>query len=457
MAESPAPATVLDLFKVHPSPETAPAPDMTLPLVHFDITWLHFHRVQRLLFFDSPCSKTRFLQSLVPELRRSLAHALARFLPLAGKIVHPLDDAGRPSIRFSPGDSVPLTVAECYSDFDHLTGDHPRLSDEFYPFVPELPPATRSENEVVIPALSLQVTLFPGHGLCLGFTNHHAAGDASSIVRFIKSWAAANKLGTGGASAAELTPYYDRSTVADPDGLDRIYWDLIGKSRAVESPPLTFPLHKLRRTFILTGDHVRLLKAAVLSQLPAARHVTTFTVACALAWSCLLRADPPAADDEPEYMGFAADCRSRLNPPLPAAYFGNCLAFVLAESRHGLLRAGGVEGLAHAAEAIGSAVQRTVYNEKGILDGAEGWPAGYGKLIGKRLFGVAGSPRFDLYDVDFGWGPPKKFESPSIDADTSMSLCKSRDFEGGLEIGLSRPKNVLEAFAANFEEQLRNL
>ncbi|CAA0825095.1 Coumaroyl-CoA\\x3aanthocyanidin 3-O-glucoside-6-O-coumaroyltransferase 1 [Striga hermonthica] len=455
MAESPAPATVLDIFEVHPSPEIAPATEMTLPLVHFDIIWLHFHRVQRLLFFDFPCSKTRFLQSLVPDLRRSLAHTLGRFLPLAGKIVHPLDDAGRPSIRFSPGDSVPLTVSECSSDFDHLTGDHPRLSDEFYPFVPVLPSATRSENEVVIPALALQVTLFPGRGLCLGITNHHAAGDASSIVRFIKSWAATNS-----ASAAELTPYYDRSAVADPEGLDRIYWDLIRTSRAVESPPLTFPLHKLRRTFILTGDDVRRLKAAVLAQLPTARHVSTFSVACALAWSCLVRADPPppaAADEEPEYMGFPADCRSRLNPPLPAAYFGNCLAFVKAESSHGLLRAGGVEGLAHAAEAIGSAVQRTVYNEKGILDGAEGWPAGYGKLIGKRLFGVAGSPRFDLYEVDFGWGRPRKFESPSIDADTSMSMCKSRDFEGGLEIGLSRPEKVLEAFAANFEEQLRNL
>ncbi|KAL6536875.1 hypothetical protein OROHE_012459 [Orobanche hederae] len=451
MAESPSTAvTVIDRFDIHPLPKTEA--DLIQPLLHFDITWLYFHPVQRLLFFDYPCSKPQFVETLVPKLKESLLETLNHFLPLAGNIVHPLN-SGRPFIRFSGCDSLTLTIAECSSDFNHLTGDHPRVADEFYDCVPQLPPAKHSPNDVVFPVLALQITLFPDHGLCLGFTNHHAIGDASTIVRFIKAWASVSK--SGGDEKLiddKLLPYYDRTSVEDPEGLDKIYWNLIKRSRAVESPPISFPLSKLRRTFVLTKDDVQKLKNSILKKRQG-EHITTFTVTCALVWACLVKAETEEVeDDEPEYFGFAADCRGRLKPPLPVEYFGNCLAFVKAETKHGLLK--GNEGFLFAAECIGKAIQKTVYNEKGILDGAENWPLEFGKLIGKRLFGVAGSPRFDLYDVDYGWGKPKKFESASIDRDTSMSLCKSRDIEGGLEIGLSRPQKNLDAFAAILSEQL---
>ncbi|KAH6795449.1 hypothetical protein C2S51_036435 [Perilla frutescens var. frutescens] len=454
MAENPPSAAVLEHCSIHPSPESTA--ELTLPLIHFDISWLYFHPVHRLLFFDFPCSKSQFLESIVPAMKQSLTRTLNHFLPLAGQIVQPLN-SGRPFSRFAPGDSVPLTIAECDKDFAELTGNHPRVADEFYGCVPHLPPAKHSPSDVVSPVLALQITLFPDHGVCLGFTNHHAIGDASSIVRFIKAWAAVNRHG-GEAKLIEeasLLPVYDRTAVADPDGLDSIYWDIMKQSRAIESLPVSFPLNKHRATFVLSGDDVQKLKNHLQKNRPELR-ATAFTAVCALAWVSLVRAEAePVADDEPEYFAFAADCRGRLKPPLPAAYFGNCVAFVKAETAHGLLRGG--DGLAAAAESIAEAIQRTVYNEKGILDGAEKWPMTFGKLIGKRLFGVAGSPRFDLYDVDYGWGRPKKLESPSIDSDTSMSLCKSRDFEGGMEIGLSRPKKLLDAFATIFAESLNNL
>ncbi|KAK6120613.1 hypothetical protein DH2020_045646 [Rehmannia glutinosa] len=455
MAETPTPAVVLERCDIQPSPDTAA--ELTRPIIHFDMPWFYFHPVQRLLFFDLPCSKPQFLETIVPKLKESLTQTLNHFLPLAGNIIQPLDSGG-PFFRFSVGDSVSLTIAESSSDFNHLTGNHPRVSDEFYACVPQLPPAKHSSNDIVFPVLALQITLFPDHGVCFGFTNHHAIGDASSIVRFIKAWASVNKFGHDAKLIDDkLVPYYDRTAVEDPEGLDKIYWNLIKRSRVVESPPISFPLNKLRQTFVITKDEVQKLKNFVQEKRPG-KHITSFTVTCAMVWVCLLKTEAETetvADDEPEFFGFPADCRGRLNPPLPAAYFGNCLAFVKAESTHGLLK--GNDGFVTAAECIGEAIQRTVYNEKGILDGAENWPLEFGKLIGKRLFGVAGSPRFDLYDADYGWGRPKKFESPSIDGDTSMSLCKSRDFEGGLEIGLSRPEKDLSAFAAIFTEQLGKL
>ncbi|KAL0354192.1 UNVERIFIED_CONTAM: Phenolic glucoside malonyltransferase 1 [Sesamum angustifolium] len=426
--ENPMAAALIERCEIAPSPDTVA--ELTLPLLHFDITWLYFHPVKRLLFYGFPCSKHQFLETIVPKLKESLLRTLNHFLPLAGNIVHPTK-SGRPFSRFV---SLRRVV---------------RLR-------PSAPAGQALIRCRLITCLALQVTLFPGHGVCLGFTNHHSIGDASTIVRFIKAWASVNRFGGDAKLIDEKSlPFYDRTAVADPDGLDSTYWDLLKRSRSVEPRRLSFPINKVRATFVIRKDDIEKLKAFLLRRRPE-MHITAFTVTCALVWVCLVKAEAGAVpDDEPEYFGFAADCRGRLNPPLPATYFGNCLAFVKAESTHGLLR--GKEGFLVAAECLGLAIQKTVYNEKGILDGAEDWPVEFRKLIGKRLFGVAGSPRFDLYDADYGWGRPKKFESPSIDAETSMSLCKSRNFEGGLEFGLSRTKKKLDSFAAVFTETLRNL
>ncbi|KAK6141139.1 hypothetical protein DH2020_025112 [Rehmannia glutinosa] len=434
MVEIPTPAVVLERCDIQPSPDTAA--ELTRPIIHFDMPWFYFHPVQRLLFFDLPCSKPHFLETILPKLKESLTQTLNHFLPLAGNIIQPLNSRG-PFFRFAVGDSVSLTIAESNSDFNHLTGNHPRVSDEFYACVPQLPGETYVRRH--------------HHGVCFGFTNHHAIGDASSIVRFIKAWASVNKFGHDAKLIDDkLVPYYDRTAVEDPEGLDKIYWNLIKRSRVVESPPISFPLNKLRQTFVITKDEVQKLKNFVQEKRPG-KHITSFTVTCAMVWRRKQRRWRTTSQNSSASPPTAADAE----PAVTGGVLRNCLAFVKAESTHGLLK--GNDGFVTAAECIGEAIQRTVYNEKGILDGAEKWPLEFGKLIGKRLFGVAGSPRFDLYDADYGWGRPKKFESPSIDGDTSMSLCKSRDFEGGLEIGLSRPEKDLSAFAAIFTEQLGKL
>ncbi|KAL8469750.1 hypothetical protein ACS0TY_032554 [Phlomoides rotata] len=177
-------AAVLDHCQIQPSPDTVA--EVTLPLLHFDITWLYFHPVQRLLFFHLHCFKHHFLEVIVPELKQSLLTTLNHFLPLVGHIVHPID-SGRPFFRFVIRDSVLLTIAECNKDFRHFTGNHPRVSDEFYAFVPQLPSAKNTSDVVILPVFSIQMMLFPEQGVCLGFTNHNAIGDASTIVYFIKS------------------------------------------------------------------------------------------------------------------------------------------------------------------------------------------------------------------------------------------------------------------------------
>ncbi|KAL2466403.1 HXXXD-type acyl-transferase family protein [Abeliophyllum distichum] len=261
-----------------------------------------------------------FLDTIVPRLKQSLSLTLKHFLPLAGNIVHPID-SGRPMSRYA------------------------------------LPPASISNDSVIFPVLSLQVTLFPEHGMCFGFTNHHAIGDASTIVRFVKAWASVTKFdGEAKLIDDKSLPFYERTGVEDSEGLDSLYWELLKKSRPVESPPLTFPLNKVRATFIITRDDIQKLKNIVLAKRPNMAHLTTFTVVCAHLWVCLVKSRAEeVGEDEPEYFGFAADCRARLSPSLPSNYFGNCLAFVKAESTHGGLK--GNDGFLIAAILIGEAIR----------------------------------------------------------------------------------------------------
>ncbi|KAG8391695.1 hypothetical protein BUALT_Bualt01G0214000 [Buddleja alternifolia] len=162
---------------------------------------------------------------------------------MAGNLYYPLLDSGMPEIRYVRGDSVSVTIAEASeaSDFKYLTGNRAREANGFYHFVPELPEPKTESGFIIIPALAIQVTLFPE---------------------------------------------------------------------------------------------------------------------TAYVWSCLVKSAMKSwenvDENEPEYFAFAVDARHRLEPPVPAAYFGNCAAFAVVESRHGILS--GKDGFFIAAELVGDLI-----------------------------------------------------------------------------------------------------
>ncbi|KAL0283003.1 UNVERIFIED_CONTAM: Anthocyanidin 3-O-glucoside 6''-O-acyltransferase [Sesamum angustifolium] len=453
-------ATKLEECKIHPSFDTDDN-EFSLPLTHFDIPFFLCNPTERLIFFDFPCSKRHFLDTVVPDLKKSLARTLTHFLALAGNIIIPLD-FGMPVSRYVSGDSVSLTIVQCDRDYQYLTGNHQRVADEFYACVPQLPPASRFPDSFVLPAMVLQVTLFPGQGICLGLTNNHVVGDESSIVNFVKSWAIVNKFDSDVSLIDQKSfPVFYRNGVQDPWGLDSRAWNIVRKSRffSVDPQPPPFPIDRVRATFILTKNQVQNLKNYVSANKPNLRHISSFSVICAYVWTCSEKCLAAAAgrretnDDDLVYLPFAADCRQRLSPPLLSTYFGNCVVYVIAESRHGLLK--GDEGFLIAAQSVGEAITETLYSEKEILDSA-GWPVDFGEYFGRRYIGVAGSPKFDVYEADFGWGRPKSYEFAHIDRERySISLCKSREFEGGFEIGLSRMKMDMDVFEAVFNQGLQ--
>ncbi|XP_047938073.1 phenolic glucoside malonyltransferase 1-like [Salvia hispanica] len=453
--------TVLRRCTVAPASDAA---EQRLPLTYFDMLWLYFHPIERLLFYKHPCSAADFTETIAPHLESSLSQTLRHYLPLAGNLLCPLD-SGMPELRYFSGDSVAVTFAESSrdpADFDYLTGNQPREADDFHLFVPKLPESTTDSESGCrkSPLLAIQVTHFPEIGIVIGVTNHHVAGDASSIIGFLKAWSSTAKLG---GEAEVAPPFYDRSVLKDPTGRAELYWNQMRLVKFGEPKAPITPTNKVRATFILQKTDIEKLKKLVMEKEPDSNsiHISSFTVAIAYFWWCTDRSAAEAGDqigDEvTEYFGIAADARSRTDPPLPAAYFGNCVGFLAAESRHGVIR--GEEGFLAAAKAVGEVIRDKVNRKGELLSDADEWLVKFAPLLTNRSFGVAGSPKFDVYGVDFGWGKAVKFEAVSIDGDpnASISLCKSRDFEGGLELGVSMSKRAVDAFATAFHQGLKTL
>ena len=68
---------------------------------------------------------------------------------------------------------------------------------------------------------------------------------------------------------------------------------------------------------------------------------------------------------------------------------------------------------------------------------------------------MAGSPRFNYYDLDVGWGKPIRFEFVSSDTDTGgISLVGGGEPDGGVEVGLSLLKPKMNAFTSIFNDGL---
>ncbi|MCE2055157.1 CDK-activating kinase assembly factor mat1 [Datura stramonium] len=449
-------ASMIEQCQVAPPPGCAA--ELTLPLTYFDVVWLPFRCMQRIQFYKLPIFKRDFIQTIIPTLKNSLSLALKHYIPLAGNVVCPLNSDGYPELRYVKGDSVSITFSESDMNFNYLVGNHPRNAKDFYHFIPQMAEAKRAQGVLLSPLLAINVTLFPSYGISIGFTHHHVVGDGASIAGFQKTWALLNKFGGNEQFLAnELIPFYDRSLIKDPHGQGMSIWDdmkhKLDMSSIIVTPP---PPDKVRGTFIIGRDDITKLKKLIFSRRSNLTHVTSFTATCAYVWTCLIKSEVAIGkeidENITEFFLCAADCRSRLNPPLPQSYFGNCLVSVITKASHADLA--GKEGFTIAVELIGETIQKRMKDEEWIVKCE--CIREFRNIDLNRTLSVSGSPKLDLYAIDFGWGRPEKVEFISIDSASgiAMSLSKYKDSDEDLEVGLSLPKTQMSAFAAIFTHGL---
>lgn len=461
---------ILDLTRVAPNPNSPhSAAEFSLPLTFFDTFWIKFPPVERVFFYQLTDSNPHhFISVILPKLKHSLSLTLLHYLPLAGSIIWP-DDAPKPSIHYTQNDAVSLIVAESNADFHRLSGDGIRESVELRSLVPEL--LTCDDKASLI---SLQITFFPNQGFCLGVTNHHAIMDGMSVLMFMKSWAYICKQAEENpALLPELTPPFDRTVIRDPAGLDMVYlknWsDFFNSGRTNKHLSLKVMQNlgvnpnSARATFKLTSEDVKILKQRVLSIINKVErddqmnpkkqvHLSTFVVIYAYVLVCIVKTKAGERDKCVHFF-FPADYRKRFDPPLPANYFGNCV-FV----HKAMTKASSVMeeiGIGIVAEKISDIIKGI--DEKELYEGGEKrLTKSWDMEQGAQVIGVAGSIRFEVYGVDFGWGRPKKVEIVSTDRTGAIALAESRE-GNGVEIGVVLSPHEFDVFASLFVSGLQNL
>ncbi|WOL07063.1 phenolic glucoside malonyltransferase 2-like [Canna indica] len=146
---------------------------------------------------------------------------------------------------------------------------------------------------------------------------------------------------------------------------------------------------------------------------------TRQALVCGYVWAGLVQAREDTSKKKAHF-GFVTDCRPRTHPPLPPSYFGNCLRICRVEADRSELV--GDDGAALAADEIWRVIKRL---EEGAFGGAEHWIRDVHEYAAKKALTVAGSPKLRVYDVDFGWGWPRKVEVISIERTGALSLAES--------------------------------
>ncbi|BAF10456.1 coumaroyl-CoA:anthocyanidin 3-O-glucoside-6''-O-coumaroyltransferase 2 [Oryza sativa Japonica Group] len=449
---------VVDKLTVAASP---PADGGVLPLTFFDVPWIFTGPVERVFLYTYPHAVEHLAAHLLPSLASSLSAALHRFYPLLGRVRPCSSGGGGGGYEFcstgGDADRVELTVAESGDDFEELAGGGPMDVGRLYSLVPRLPRPEEGSSELA----AVQVTVFPGKGLAVGVSIHHVACDDSSFMHFVKTWAANCRVASGGdvdAVPPPPPPFLDRGVVADPDGLAAKTLDQmrqLANSGPPPPPPSGPPPKLFMASFTLTRDSIDKLKQRVTASGGGGVHCSAFTVACAYAWTCLARVDATSAARERAHLLFSVECRRRLTPPVPQEYLGNCLRPCFVEVDTAGLLGSGADGVVTAAVAIGAAIRGL---DDGVLDGADGWFQKIVSLMPHRPMSIGGSPRYGVYDTDFGLGRPAKVELLSIDKTPgTVSMAEARDGHGGIEIGVALPEADMARFSSCFADGLKQL
>ncbi|VAI18466.1 unnamed protein product [Triticum turgidum subsp. durum] len=420
---------VLDAGVVRPSDINLPA--HSLPFTFFDVRWLRRPPVQRLFLYRLEHHHHHTVQQLILGLKASLSKALTLFYPLAGHVRF-APNTNRYELFYQPGDGVAFTVAECDTDVNDLarsSDGEPVQVASLAPLVPTLPNGRA--------VLALQATeLLGGRGLALGVTVHHSAGDGASSTHFLHTWAAV----CNGAVEMPPPPVIDRTLIADPMGLYDIYCKEMptddGEVEFVTSSVSSLPDDQLVATFtlpqeLLSGIKDTLAREAARLHAAPPHRCSSMLAAYSFIWSCYCRAKQEQNQTKTTYFLFAVDHRARLKPPVPATYFGNCINPAIAAARHDELAAAGTGGLFTAFMAIASALEEEVGERS-----QERWDGCIERARGAMKAGamfVVGSPRFRVYDINFGFGRPGKVVAVSAAKTGTMPMADAPNGVAGVE------------------------
>ncbi|XP_065869452.1 BAHD acyltransferase DCR [Euphorbia lathyris] len=372
-------------------------------LVTFDLPYLAFYYNQKLLLYKTDKTVDEF-EEMVMKLKQGLGVVLEEFYQLGGKLGR--DEDGVFRVEFDD-DMEGVEVVEAIGEditVDDLTAEEGTAS--FKDLIPYNGILNLEGQHR--PLLALQLTKLKD-GLTMGCAFNHAILDGSSTWHFMKSWAEI----CNGSSSISVSPFLERTKARDT----RVKLDLslppdpFSESNGDAKPKLVPQLKE--KVFKFSESAVDKIKSKVNQNPPSdgSKPFSTFQSLAVHIWRHVTHARELKPEDYTVFTVFA-DCRKRVDPPMPESYFGNLIQAIFTATAVGLLTNNPPEfGAAVIQKAIES------HNAKAIDERNKEWESApkifQFKDAGVNCVAVGSSPRFPVYEMDFGWGKPESVRSGS--------------------------------------------
>ncbi|XP_019177793.1 PREDICTED: BAHD acyltransferase DCR-like [Ipomoea nil] len=370
-------------------------------LVTFDLPYLSFFYNQKLLIYKAAGDE---FEEIVGRMKDGLGIVLEDFHQLGGRLAK--DEEGVFSVVYDDDmDGVQVVEAAAEAlEVAHLT------DDEGTTMFKELIPHNQIFNLEGLhrPLLALQLTKLRD-GVAVGLAFNHAVLDGMSTWHFMSSWAEI----CCGATSVSTPPFLDRSkarntrikllNLSKPSDAPE-HANSAANGDATSAPILREKVFKFSESAI---DQIK--TRANQSTSDASKPLSTFQSLSGHVWSAVTRARQLKPADYTVFTVFI-DCRKRLEPPMPETYFGNLIQAIFTVTGAGLL-------LGNPPEFGAGLIQKAIegHDAKAIEGRNEEWEKSpkifeY-KDAGMNCVAVGSSPRFKVYEVDFGFGKPESVRS----------------------------------------------
>ncbi|XP_030480871.1 BAHD acyltransferase DCR [Cannabis sativa] len=425
----------------------------TLKLSVSDIPMLSCQYIQKgVLFFNSP---THSINDLINSLKQSLSVALLHFPALAGRLI--TDDDGH----------VHIHCNDAGVDFIHAKAKHlavrgilppdrdvPDCFKEFFAF-----DRTVSYSGHFKPLLAVQVTEL-SDGVFIGCTVNHAVTDGTSFWHFFNTFAEICK----GAKKITISPDFSRDTVFNSSAVLRF---------PEGGPKATFsgeePLRE--RIFHFSREAIQKLKFrannySVLTTkttpsncngfsdssetlgkqsndswktvnngngFDRTAEISSFQSLCAQLWRSVTRARK-IEESKTTTFRMAVNCRHRVEPKMDSHYFGNAIQSIPTYAPAGELIS---RDLGWCADLLHKNV--VAHDNAKVRFGVEDWEREprlfpLGNPDGASIT-MGSSPRFPMYNNDFGWGRPVAVRSGKANKfDGKISAFPGREGNGTVDL-----------------------
>ncbi|KAL5740439.1 hypothetical protein ACOSQ2_029619 [Xanthoceras sorbifolium] len=440
----------------------------SLKLSVSDLPMLSCQYIQKGILLTQPPSSISDLLSL---LKHSLSATLSHFPALAGRL------------HTEPDGHVIILCNDAGIDFIEARANHltihdiiPPLQDvsdcfkEFFTFDRTLSYAGHSR-----PLASVQVTVL-ADGVFIGCSVNHAVTDGTSFWHFFNTFAEICK----GAKKISKSPDFSRDTVFDspavlkfPAGGPRVTFSgdeplrerifhfsreaiLKMKFRANNGilksklNPEILGKQSNDSWKIVNGDLTAVLESLFKNNSNRTGEISSFQSLCAQLWRCVTRARN-LEPTKPTTFRMAVNCRHRLEPRLDPYYFGNAIQSIptVATAEELLSRdlSWGASLLHRNVVAHGDATVR-----HGVADW-ESEPRLFplGNFDGASIT-MGSSPRFPMYNNDFGWGRPVAVRSGRANKfDGKISAFPGREGNGSVDLEVVLAPETMTALEDDFE------